>query len=83
MVHLSKPPLPPSRPYHQPFNFLQYFKDFDPDAHVRVFKAVIKANSETDDAKIINLFSFTLKDIMYDWCNNYLGNYPDCTFVEL
>jgi hypothetical protein len=27
-----------------------------------MFKAAIKANSETNDAKIVNLFSFTLKN---------------------
>jgi hypothetical protein len=29
------------------------------------------------------MFKFTLKNIMSDWCNNYLGNYLDCIFVEL
>jgi hypothetical protein len=41
-------------------------KDSDLDAHVRVFKIAIKANGETYDAEIVNLFSFTLKDIMFD-----------------
>jgi hypothetical protein len=50
MVHLGKPPLPPNKPYHQPFNYLEYVKDFDPDAHVKIFKVAIKANSETNDA---------------------------------
>ncbi len=54
-------------------------KDVDPYAHVRMFKVAIRTNGETNDAKIINLFSFTLKDIM----NNYMGDYPNCTFVEL
>jgi hypothetical protein len=34
MVNLGRPPLPPNRPYHQPFNYLEYVKDFDLDAHV-------------------------------------------------
>jgi hypothetical protein len=58
-------------------------KDFNPYAHVKVFKATIKANGETKDVKFVNLFSFTLKDILFDWCNNYMGNYPYCTFVKL
>ncbi len=29
------------------------------------------------------MFSFTLKDIVFDWCNNYMGDYLNCTFVEL
>jgi hypothetical protein len=81
MVHLGRPPLPPSRPYYRPFNYLEYVKDSNPNVHVRVFKVAIKANNETDDAEIVNMFNFTLKDIMFDWCNNYLGDYPNCTFA--
>ncbi len=54
-------------------------KDYDLDVHVRVFKAAIRANGEIEDAKIVNLFSFTLRDIVFDWCNNYMGDYLDCT----
>ncbi len=64
MVNLGKPPLLPNIPYYQPFNYLECVKDFDPDVHVKVFKTTIKINSETSDAKIVNLFSFTLKDIV-------------------
>jgi hypothetical protein len=39
-------------------------KHFDPDVHVRVFKATIKANGEIKDAKIVYMFSFTLKNIV-------------------
>jgi hypothetical protein len=41
-------------------------KIFDPNAHVRVFKVAIRSNSETDDAKIVNMFNFTLRDNVYD-----------------
>ncbi len=60
MVHPSRPPLPPNRPYHQPFNYPKYVKDFDPNVHVRVCKVAIRVNSETNDAKNVHLFSFTL-----------------------
>jgi len=83
MMNPSRPSLPPNRSYRQPLDYPEYGKDFDPDAHVRVFKATIKANGETKDAKIINLFSFTFKDIVFDWCNNYMGDYLDCTSMEL
>jgi hypothetical protein len=83
MVHPGKSPLPLSRPYRQPLIYPEYVKDLNPNAYVRVFKATIRANSETNDAKIVNLFSFTLRDIISNWCNNYLGDYPYCTFVEL
>jgi hypothetical protein len=50
MVNLGRPPLPPNRPYCRPLNYPEYVKDFDPDVHVRMFKAAIRANSETYDA---------------------------------
>ncbi len=83
LVHPSRPPLPLNKSYHWPFNYLEYVKDFDPNTHVGVFKADFRTNNETNDARMIYMFSFTLKDIMFDWCNNYLGDYPYCTFVEL
>jgi hypothetical protein len=33
--------------------------------------------------KFVNMFNFTLEDIMSNWCNNYPRDYLDCTFVEL
>jgi len=47
--------------YRLPFNYLEYVKDFDPDAHVRVFKIAVKTNSETFDAKIVNIFNLPSK----------------------
>jgi hypothetical protein len=58
------PPLPPNKPYHQPLNYPKYVKDFDPNAHVKVFKVPIKRNGEIEDAKFVNLFSFTLGNIV-------------------
>ncbi len=77
------PPLPPNRPHRRPLNYFWYVKDFDPNADVNVFKAAIRVNNEIDDAKIVNMFNLTLKYIMSNWCNNYMGNYPDYIFVEL
>jgi hypothetical protein len=37
MVNSSKPPLPPNKPYCQPLNYHEYVKDFDPNAHIKVF----------------------------------------------
>ncbi len=83
MVNLGRPPLPPNMSYCQPLNYLEYVKDSNLDAHVRVFKPTIKANGETKYAEIVNLLSFTLRDIVFNWCNNYMGNYLDCTFAKL
>ncbi len=58
-------------------------KDFDPNVHVKVFKVAIKTNGEIKNAKIGNIFSFTLKDTISNWCNNYMRNYLEYTFVEL
>jgi hypothetical protein len=41
-------------------------KDSNLDAHVRIFKAANRVNGETENVKNINLFSFTLKDTMFD-----------------
>jgi hypothetical protein len=43
-----------------------YKKDFNLDVHVRIFKVAIKANNETIDEKITNMFNFTLKDNAFD-----------------
>jgi len=83
MVNLGMPPLIPNRLYRWPFNYPEYVKDSDPNAHVRIFKGAIKTNGEIKDAKIINLLSFTLKYIVFDWCNNYMGDYSDCAFAKL
>jgi hypothetical protein len=64
MVNPNMPPLPPNRPYRQPFNYPKYVKDSNPNAHVKVFKATIRANSKTNDVELINLFNFTFKDII-------------------
>ncbi len=64
IINPSRPPLPPNKLYHQPLNYPEYVKDSNLNVHVRVFKVIIRANIETNDVKIINLFSFTLKDIV-------------------
>jgi hypothetical protein len=58
MVNPSIPPLPPNMRYRWPLKYPRYVKDFDPNVHVKVFKATIKANGETKNAKIDNLFYF-------------------------
>jgi hypothetical protein len=56
-------------------------KDSDPNVHVKVLKVAIIANGETNDAKTIKFLNFTFKDIVSEWCNNYMGDYPNCIFV--
>jgi hypothetical protein len=64
MMDLGRPPLPPNKPYCRPLNYPEYVKDFDPNTNVIVFKATIRANGETKDVEIINLFSFKVRDIV-------------------
>jgi hypothetical protein len=45
-------------------------------------KKAIKANGETVETNIINLFGFIL-DGIYEWGENFVQNYPNCTFENL
>ncbi len=86
MENLGRPPLPPNKPYHRPFNYLEYVKDFDPYAHVRIFKVAIRTNGETNDAKIVNLFSFTLKgiciiNVTIIWENTQIVFLQNCSWL--
>jgi hypothetical protein len=46
-------------------------------------KKAIKANDETMEANIINLFGFILIDSIYKWGENLVQDRPNCTFEEL
>jgi hypothetical protein len=51
-----------------PYKKLQYptyVKDTNPDAHIGVFKKAIKANGETMEVNIINLFGFNFRDNIF------------------
>ncbi len=60
-----------------------YVKDTNSNVHNKMFKKPIKANGETMEADIINLFDFTLQDSILEWGENYFQNHPNCTFEEL
>jgi hypothetical protein len=51
------------RPNRVVFKYLDFKKDVDLDAHVRMFNFVVKANAEAFEEYIINAFNYTLKDI--------------------
>jgi hypothetical protein len=44
----------------------------DHDTHVWVFWKAIQANDEKNDADIINLFCFTLRDAILRWGENFM-----------
>jgi hypothetical protein len=66
-----------------PYRKLQYptyVKDINLNAHIKVFKKVIKANGEIMKANIINMFGFTLNNGI---SKHFVQNLPNCTFEEL
>jgi hypothetical protein len=44
---------------YKKLQYLTYVKDTNLNVHIKVFKKAIKANGETMEANIINLFGFT------------------------
>lgn len=60
----------------KPFRYLMYTFDYDIDAHLRVFtKAWIKVNGEIKKINIVNLFGFTLKDIVSKWGKKFMQSH--------
>jgi hypothetical protein len=47
-----------------------------------LFKKTIRANEETMEVDIINMFTFILQDILY-WGENFVQDHPNCTFGKL
>ncbi len=54
------------RPNNVALKYLNFEKDVDPNAHVKMFNSTIKTNVETFEEYIINAFSYTLKDTILD-----------------
>jgi hypothetical protein len=54
------------RPNKVVFKYLDFKKDVDPNAHVRMFNSIIKTIVETSKEYIINMFNYTLRDITSD-----------------
>ncbi len=58
-------------------------KNIDLDAHIKIFKKAIRANGETMEANIINLFGFILWNNILKWGKNFVQDHPNCIFNEL
>ncbi len=65
------------------FKYLDFKKDVDLDAHVKVFNSVVKENVKTFQEYIINAFSYTLRDTTSNKCHNYMSKFPNYIFLEL
>jgi hypothetical protein len=58
-------------------------KDIEFHVYIGVLKNTIKANGETVEANIINLFGFTLQNSILEWGKKFLQDHPNCTFEEM
>jgi len=63
--------------------YLDFKTNVDLNVHVRMFNSLVKANVETSEEYIINVFSYMLRDTTLDWCHNYMSKKIDCTFSKL
>jgi hypothetical protein len=50
------------RPNKVAFNYHDFKKNVDPNAHVKVFNSIVKGNVKTSKEYIINAFSYMLRD---------------------
>jgi hypothetical protein len=71
------------RPNRVAFKYPNFKKDVDPYAHVTVFNSIVKANAETSKKYIINVFSYTLRNITLYSCHDYISEFPNYYFLEL
>jgi hypothetical protein len=54
------------KPYQSTLKYQNYKKDVDPNVHVIMFQAIVKANGITLHEFIINAFIYTLKEMTLD-----------------
>ncbi len=62
------------------FNIPTYMKDIDLNAHI---KKAIEASKEIMEVNIVKLFSFTLRDNILEWGENFVQDHPNYMFKEL
>jgi hypothetical protein len=74
---------PTSKLPYQKLQYLTYVKDINFNVHIRVFKQAIKANEKIMEPNIFNMFSFTLRNNILEWGENFVQDHPNCTFEEL
>jgi hypothetical protein len=63
--------------------YLNYKKNANPNAHVRVFNVAMKLNGETYEEYIVNAFNYTLRKMASYWGHNYMLEFLDYNFFEL
>jgi hypothetical protein len=60
-----------------------YVKNTNHYVHVWVFRIIIKANGETENEDIVNMFIFTLCDTIVKWSYNFLIEHCNNIFAKL
>ncbi len=58
------------------------WKDRDCDAHIEVFKCIIRLNEEREDRHIVNLSWSTFRNTS-EWGANFVKGHPHCTIAEI
>jgi len=71
------------KPNRVAFKYIDLKKHVDLNAHVKMFKFVVKTNVKTFEKYIINAFSYKLRDTTSSWYYNYMLGFLDCTFSRL
>jgi hypothetical protein len=71
------------RPKIITFKYPNFKKDVDQDAHVKMFNFIVKANAETFEEYIINIFSYTLINTTSNLCHNYTLEFLYYIFSKL
>jgi hypothetical protein len=71
------------KPNKVALKYPNFKKDVDMNVHFRVFNLIVKANAETFEEYIINLFKYMLKDMALDRCHHYMSKFLECTFLKL
>jgi hypothetical protein len=61
-----------AKPHRSTFKYPDYKKDAYLDVHVKIFHAIVRANGNTYEKHIINVFSYTLRKMTLYWCHDYI-----------
>jgi len=72
-----------AKPYRSTLKYPYYKKNTNPNAHVRIFEAIVRANRKTSKEYIVNVFNYILKEMILNWCHNYMLEFLDCIIFKL
>jgi hypothetical protein len=64
-------------------DYAEYEEGTSPNAYVRAFEQIRRANGLADDLEIITVFSLVLLERMQCWFDYYLDDHPDYSWADL